>query len=64
MLVKCQLPLVWRSLWKWATGRAWSTGGGIRETERPREEVQEALQQLSPQAPAMKFPLSVLLDQL
>ena len=37
------------SLWERATGRAWSTGGGItvrqpRGSERPREEGQEALQ--------------------
>jgi hypothetical protein len=57
------------SLWERATGRAWSTGGGItvrqpRGSERPREEVQEALQPLSPSAPAREFPLSALREQL
>jgi hypothetical protein len=46
-----------QSLWERATGRTWSTGGGIMvrqplESERQREEVQEALQSLSPSAPA------------
>ena len=57
------------SLWERATGRAWSTGGGItvrqpRESERPGEEVQEALQPLSPSAPATESPLSALREQL
>ena len=51
------------SLWERATGRAWSTGGGItvrqpRESERPREEGQEALQSLSPSAPTTELPLA------
>jgi hypothetical protein len=57
------------SLWERATGRAWSTGGGITvrqpwEPERPREEVPQALQPLSPSAPATEFPLSALREQL
>ena len=57
------------SLWERATGRAWSTGGGItvrqpRESEQLREEVQEAHQPLSPAAISTDFPLSALREQL
>ena len=57
------------SLWERATGRAWSTGGGVtvrqpRESERPRVEVQDALPPLSPLAQATGVLQSVQREQL